>query len=146
MFIIFYSSFRRRKPKAHTSDDHEYVNTTMNTEATENIEINSEFPTVHNDTNIRLKDSDVAYETVADATYNTVDGATGETKTASLSTVKYENRANDAGIYKNVDAVADKARKANNSRNIAPGVVVDTSYETLRRIEDENPDYTDLRY
>ena len=146
MFIIFYSSFRRRKLKAHTSADHEYVNTTQNTVATENIEINSAFPTVHNDANIRMKDVEVAYDTVADATYNTVDDTTDEMKSAKLSSIKYENIADDGGKYKTIDAVADKARKADNIRNMTSDVLVDTAYETLERTEDKTSDYTDLRY
>ena len=135
---------RKRKPKKHTLPKHGYVNT----DVTDNVVYNMEFPDEGKQRDIPLNDLDVKYNHVEDGTYNTVDYATDEKKTHILSSFKYESKDNDAGTYTTVDIDKDiEIPKSNNLNDRATDMAIDPSYETLentvdRTADDNNPNET----
>ena len=117
----------------------------METEITENVVYNVEFPDEKKQADVQLNDFDVTYNTVDDETYRTVDDDIGGKKTHILSSFEYGSIDNDAGTYNTVDIDTDiEIPKNNNKNGQAIDMVIDPSYETLentvdRTADDNNP-------
>ena len=119
------------------------MNTTLNTEVTDNVVYNMDFPAVKDNASVRLNNYDVTYDNATDDTYNTVDYTTDNTESNVLSSFKQEISDNNIDTYNTVDDVAGVSQKDTTNMNVSPDVALDPSYETLEDIVDNTPDAND---